>query len=36
LRAGRLLYLAGGVTHAVAALEHASALVTVALRSTGA
>ena len=32
LAAGQLLYLAGGVTHAVTALEDASALVTVALR----
>jgi len=32
LRAGQLLYLAGGVPHAVRALEDASALVTIALR----
>lgn len=32
LRAGQLLYLQGGVLHAVTALEDASALVTVALR----
>jgi quercetin dioxygenase-like cupin family protein len=32
LHAGHLLYLAGGVTHAVAALQDSSALVTVALR----
>jgi quercetin dioxygenase-like cupin family protein len=33
LRAGQLLYLAGGVPHAVRALEDASALVTIALRN---
>jgi quercetin dioxygenase-like cupin family protein len=33
LRAGQLLYLAGGVSHAVRALEDASALVTIALRN---
>lgn len=33
LRAGQLLYLAGGVPHAVSALEDASALVTIALRN---
>ena len=33
LRAGQLLYLAGNVVHAVTALENASALVTVALKS---
>jgi quercetin dioxygenase-like cupin family protein len=33
LRAGQLLYLAGGVPHAVMALEDASALVTIALRN---
>ena len=33
LRPGQLLYLAGGVTHGVAALQDASALVTVALRN---
>jgi quercetin dioxygenase-like cupin family protein len=33
LRAGQLLYLAGDVPHAVRALEDASALVTIALRS---
>lgn len=32
LRAGQLLFLAGDVEHAVAAVEDASALVTVALR----
>lgn len=32
LRAGQLLYLAGGVTHGVTAIEDCSALVTVALR----
>lgn len=32
LHAGQLLYLAGGVTHAVAAIRDSSALVTVALR----
>jgi quercetin dioxygenase-like cupin family protein len=32
LRAGQLLYLAGGVTHGVTALQDSSALVTVALR----
>jgi quercetin dioxygenase-like cupin family protein len=32
LGAGQLLYLAAGVTHGVVALEHASALVTIALR----
>lgn len=32
LRAGQLLYLAGGVEHGVTALEDSSALVTVALR----
>ena len=32
LPAGHLLYLAGGVVHAVAAREDASALVTIALR----
>ena len=32
LRAGELLYLAGGVTHGVTALEDSSALVTLALR----
>jgi len=31
LDAGRLLYLAGGVTHGVLALEDASALVAIAL-----
>ena len=32
LHAGQLLYLAGGVTHGVTALQDSSALVTVALR----
>lgn len=32
LQAGQMLYLAGGVTHGVTALQDASALVTVALR----
>lgn len=32
LRAGQLMYLAGGTSHAVTALEDASALVTIALR----
>lgn len=32
LQAGQLLYLAGGVTHGVTALQDSSALVTVALR----
>ena len=32
LEAGQLLYLSGGVTHGVVALEDASALVTIALR----
>ncbi len=32
LRAGQLLYLAGGVVHGVTALQDASALVTIALR----
>lgn len=32
LRAGQLLYLAGGVTHSVTAIQDSSALVTVALR----
>ena len=32
LHAGQLLYLAGGVTHGVLALQDCSALVTVALR----
>jgi quercetin dioxygenase-like cupin family protein len=32
LQAGQLLYLAGGVTHGVTALQNSSALVTVALR----
>lgn len=32
LHAGQLLYLAGGVTHGVTALQDASALVTIALR----
>ena len=32
LHAGQLLYLSGGVTHGVTALQDASALVTVALR----
>lgn len=32
LQAGQLLYLPGGVTHGVTALQDASALVTVALR----
>ena len=31
LGAGQLLYLSGGVTHGVVALEDASALVTIAL-----
>jgi quercetin dioxygenase-like cupin family protein len=35
LRAGQLLYLAGGVRHGVTALEDSSALVTVALREPG-
>ena len=35
LRAGQLLYLGGGVLHAVRAVEDASALVTVALRKPG-
>lgn len=33
LQAGQLLYLPGGVTHGVTALQDASALVTVALRT---
>ncbi|MBL8339156.1 MAG: cupin domain-containing protein, partial [Rhodoferax sp.] len=33
LQAGQLLYLAGGVRHGVTALQDASAIVTVALRS---
>lgn len=33
LRAGQLLYLAGGVPHSVRALEDASALITIALRN---
>lgn len=32
LRAGEMLYLAGGVTHSVTAREDASVLVTIALR----
>lgn len=32
LRAGQMLFLAGGVVHGVTALEDASALVTIALR----
>lgn len=32
LQAGQLLYLAGGVTHGVTAVQDSSALVTVALR----
>lgn len=32
LQAGQLLYLAGGVTHGVTALQDSSALVTIALR----
>jgi quercetin dioxygenase-like cupin family protein len=32
LQAGQLLYLSGGVTHGVIALQDSSALVTVALR----
>lgn len=32
LQAGQLLYLAGGVTHGVTAVQNSSALVTVALR----
>ena len=35
LAAGELLYLPGGVMHAVTALQDASALVTVALRHSG-
>jgi quercetin dioxygenase-like cupin family protein len=31
IRAGQMLYLSGGVTHGVVALEDASALVTIAL-----
>jgi len=33
LRPGQLLYLAGGVTHGVTAIQDSSALVTVALRT---
>ncbi len=36
LHAGQLLYLAGGVTHGVLALQDCSALVTVALRPQAA
>jgi quercetin dioxygenase-like cupin family protein len=36
LRAGELLYLAGGVMHGVTALEDASALVTLALKNGSA
>jgi quercetin dioxygenase-like cupin family protein len=36
LRAGQLLFLAGGALHGVTAIEDASALVTIALRKSGA